>query len=207
MSHFQPNLSRPMPACSTTTWRRFQCHAPPTHRIHERGRCRGGLRAQLYGVEAAVESTHCGIRHDHVCFLLSTKRHSTSDNSCCTSSFGHADRAISIISMTPRYDPICFGVACRTRGILRNSLYSGGCRGPKAIDSFSNSILGDAHNFLTHTTKKHKMFTAVVHKDADHTRTPYCCHDAVIIGKYHQSSPSRLGYHVFDLVAISAILS
>ena len=51
------------------------------------------------------------------------------------------------------------------------------------------------------------MFTAVIHKDADHTRTPYCCHDAVIIGKYHQSSPSRLGYHVFDLVAISAILN
>ena len=149
-----------------------------------------------------MESTHCGIRHDHVCFLLSTKRHSTSDNSCCTSSFGHADRAISIISMTPRYDPICFGVACRTRGILRNSLYSGGCRGPKAIDSFSNSILGDAHNFLTHTTKKHKMFTAVVHKDADHTRTFHCCRGAVEYDR--QRSAGRLNYHACDLVATRA---
>ena len=63
-------------------------------------------------------------------FSLSTKRHSTSDNSCYTSSFGHANRAMSIISMSLRYDPVWLGVACRTHRLVSNILYFGGWRGP-----------------------------------------------------------------------------
>ena len=49
------------------------------------------------------------------------------------------------------------------------------------------------------TTKKQKMFTAVIHKDADHTRVFHCCHGAV--GQDNQRSSGKLNYHVYDQVA------
>jgi len=162
-------------------WRRFQHHTHLTHHISERGRCRWEPQAQLYGVEAAVGWGHCGILQCYfrLFFLSSTKRHSTSNNCCYTSSFGHADRAISIISMRIWDETNWFGVACRTHRLLSNSLYSGGWRGPKA--GWSNSVL--LRNWpprLIQTTKKHTMSTAVIHKDADHTRTFHCCHAAMV---------------------------
>ena len=81
------------------TWRRLQHRAPPTHDISKRGRCRGDLQAQFYDVEAAVGSTLCDILQVYVYFFYFLRNlHSTSDNSFYTSSFGHADHAISIVS-------------------------------------------------------------------------------------------------------------
>lgn len=79
MSHFQPNLSRPMPACSTTTWRRFQFPRPShTPRVSERGWCSADLQAQSYGAEAAVESTHSDIIQGlYVCFVFCVLRNTT----------------------------------------------------------------------------------------------------------------------------------
>lgn len=45
--------------------------------------------------------------------------------------------------------------------------------------------------------KKKTLFTAVIHKDADHAPTLRGCHSAV--GQAHQKSLSRLNYHVRDL--------
>ena len=57
-------------------------------------------------------------------FLLPTKRHSTNNNFCDATLFGHVDRAIFVISTRLRDEPIWFGVAYRTH--IENSLHSGG---------------------------------------------------------------------------------
>lgn len=85
-------------------------------------------------------------------------------------------------------------LTCRTRRLLENIK-----RWLVDLDSWRCPEL------LTKTIKQHKKFTAVIHKDANHTRTFHCCHGAV--GRDYQRSPSRLEYHVCHLVATSAILS
>lgn len=92
-------------------------------------------------------------------------------------SFEHADSAISNTSLSLRGEPIRLGLTCRTHRLLENTLHSGGWRGPNV--GSSNSLLIDGQFFLQQTTKKHKEFTAVIHEDADHTRTLCCCHGAV----------------------------
>ena len=119
-----------------------------------------------------------------ITFLLSTKRHIINDNSCHKSSFGHADRAISMTSVSLRDEMLRRYPTCRTHRLPRNS---GRWRRPKA--GSSRSILGDGDNF-SQTTDWHKLFTAVVRKDADHSRTFHCCHGAV--GQVQQRLPSRL---------------
>ena len=57
---------------------------------------------------------------------------------------------------------------------------------------------------LTQITKKHALFTAVIRKDADHTRTFHCSHGA--LRQDHQRSAGRLNHHVCDLVATRAIV-
>ena len=64
-------LSPPISTFRTTTWRLFQHHAPLTPHIYERGWYRGDLLAQLYGVEAAVGSTHRGILLGYLYVLTS----------------------------------------------------------------------------------------------------------------------------------------
>ena len=75
--------------------------------------------AQLFGVEAVVGSIHCGILEGYVFFLAFYETPlNKSDNSCRASSFGLADRATSILSVSLRDGPIWFGVACRTHRLL-----------------------------------------------------------------------------------------
>ena len=61
-------------------------------------------------------------------------------------------------------------------------------------------ILGDGQTFHR-PPKSTKICTAVIYKDAGHTRPFHCCHGA--LEQDHQRSPSRLNYHV----ASSAVLS
>lgn len=90
---------------TTTTWRRFQHHDPPTHHISERGRCRGDGQAQSLpcrrgcrGIESLRHSPRGYVRVFY--FSLSTKRHSkghaTPDANSST-----VDRAISMMSLEP----------------------------------------------------------------------------------------------------------
>ena len=93
----------------TTTWRRFKHHAPPRHHMSERGLCRGEIcrldsmasRLPWDGVIVPFPKA----TYDAYFFLPSTKRHSTNDNSCRTSSFGYVDCAISVLSLSLRDEP------------------------------------------------------------------------------------------------------
>ena len=68
-------------------------------------------------------------------FLLGVKQYSTGDNSCHTGPFEDADSTISMVSLSLRHEHIWFGVTCRTRRPLRNTLHCRGWGGPKAVSS------------------------------------------------------------------------
>ena len=98
-SHSQPYVQHRDQAYRTTTRRRFQHHAPPTHHTQIIHASAGGV-AEI----CRFSSMTWRLPWDWVIvvfskptstFWHSTKRHSTNVNSCHTSSFGHADRAIS----------------------------------------------------------------------------------------------------------------
>lgn len=81
------------------------------------------------------------------------KHHTKYQNFFHESPFGHANRAISMIPLSRRYETLRLYLACRTHGALEYTLCSGGWRGAeRCLVEFD---YGRRPQLSTRTTKKH----------------------------------------------------
>ena len=104
-----------------------------------------------------------------------TKHHTTGQNTCHTSPFGHVKRAMPMMSLSLRYERLQLYLACRTHRPLENPVYSRGRE--RAQSSLVEFSIGRRPKLSTRTTKKHKKkIIAAIREDADHIRRFHCCH-------------------------------
>ena len=138
-------------------------------------------------------------------FSHPAKQYSAGRISCHTTPFDLMDRAISMVSLSLCDAPNRSGVTCRTHRVLE--LLPILEAGENQELARRTRFLAMAETFSHGRPKSTFVFrNSHIHKGA-HTlvRTLHRCHGAV--EKVTQRSPSRLNYHVRDLVASSAVLS
>ena len=188
-----PMKSSPRPSASTTTatWRRpdvtpFQHTAEGCARALHR-RAEGSLNSTVASaVRWSRRDIGKGVISCLCIFHFPGNGTQTGHNSCYTSPSGDVDRTTSRTSLSLHDGPVCFGATYRVAPSSPKSPAFWRLKGDQNLASRIR-FYAMAKLFFTQPKKRHRNGKR---KDADHTRTFHCCHDAV----HRPASPEEVAF-------------